>query len=356
MIHGHGGDIHGLAAKLGFRAAEIIDVSHNINPLGPPPGLIEHLGQHLTDLCVLPEVDSRQTNRQMAMFLDIAPHSILAGAGTTHFIYTLFPGLASKRILIVGPTYADYADACQRHHIEPRYFLTAAGDRFWPNLEQLDRQASNFDTVVVCNPNNPTGVMLPREALIDLCRRHPQTNFVIDESYLLFADPVETASMVSCRLKNVVVLHSLSKIFRLPGLRLGFIIASKAVISRLAQQMRPWGINGLAQRTVQYLADHREVVNAFICQTRHYMDREKRRFYKRMEANARLTVFPSRASYALIKLPKGITSDEVCAAFARKRILVRNCCNFVGLDNHFIRVAVSHKEINQVVTDILIAL
>ncbi len=112
MIHGHGGDIYALAEELGCDAAHIIDMSSNINPLGMPPGLPDALKAQMDAVGLLPQADSRAVIESMADLLAVAPGRMLAGNGTTQFIYNTCPALATAKALIIGPTYADYADAC----------------------------------------------------------------------------------------------------------------------------------------------------------------------------------------------------------------------------------------------------
>ena len=118
MLIGHGGNIYDLARRLGCAPAEIVDMSSNVNPLGPPPGLQAYLRDNLHVITALPEVDSNSLVRSFAERYDIDSKLVLAGNGSTQFIYSIPQALESKRALILGPTYADYADACRMHHID----------------------------------------------------------------------------------------------------------------------------------------------------------------------------------------------------------------------------------------------
>lgn len=355
MIHGHGGNIHSLAQRLGCRPEEIIDVSSNINPLGPPPGLMDHLRAHLTVVCRLPEVDSHGVSAQMAAWLGVDEKCVLAGAGTTQFIHAMFAVLQSHRVLIVGPTYSDYADACCALNIAPQYYLVEARDHFQVDLDRLARQIGKADTVVICNPNNPTGVLIPKEALYALCRRHPDTRFVIDESYLPFVHGAEEHSMVAGGLENVLVLHSLSKIYRLPGLRIGFVIAAAPVISGLRRRMVPWSLNSLAQTAVEFLYANRVQIDVFARHTRDFIARERRRFFTRLQAESALRPHPSTVNFFLVQLPGTHSAGRVCACLAQERLLIRDCSNFYGLNEQFIRIALHLPEANDRVAEMLLA-
>ncbi len=353
MIQGHGGNIYDLARRSGCRPEDIIDVSSNINPLGPPPGLMAHLKENMNAVCVLPEVDSKTVSTQMAEALGVDEACILAGAGTTQFIYSLFPALASQKVLIVGPTYSDYADACRMHCLTPDYFFTRAEDDFQPDMDRLHRQVKDYDTVIICNPNNPTGVLISGSHLTELCRRHPQTRFVIDESYLAFVPTADIETMIGCGLDNVLVLHSLSKIYRLPGLRIGFLVASTKTIARFEPLMTPWRLNSLAQSAVQYICGHSADIQGFVRETRDFIQKEREQFVSAARANPNLKVYPSHTSYHLMQLSHGLTAEDAAAQFAAERILIRNCANFSGLDRRFIRIALHRQPVNQRIANII---
>ena len=355
MIHGHGGNIYALAKQLSCNPADIIDMSSNINPLGMPPGLRDDLKARLDLVGMLPEVDSHTMVENMAHLLEVDPQRLLAGNGTTQFIYNACPALGSKRTLILGPTYADYADACHMHGIEPHYFLLNSSEAFQADMDLLERAVTGFDTVFICNPNNPTAGLIPVDGLQGLCRRHPETRFIIDESYLPFAPGGQSVSMAHCGLDNVIVLWSVSKIFGLPGLRAGFLIAAEAVRSAIERCMQPWCVNSLAQAAVAYLGRNRTATREFIEQTRLYLERERYLFQERLSSCPSLTIFPSVTSYILLELPQSTSAHGVCDALARRRLLIRNCSNFHGLSDRFVRVALKSGEINAMAADLLTA-
>jgi threonine-phosphate decarboxylase len=283
----------------------------------------------------------------MAGLLDVDARRMLAGNGTTQFIYTVCPALDAQKVLIVGPTYADYADACRMHRIEPSYFLTNAPTDFEVHLDLLDQGIKGFDTVFICNPNNPTGTLIPHESLIQLCRANPHTHFIIDESYLPFAPNDRLESMATCEMENVSVLWSFSKIFGSPGLRAGFLIASEATIGRFQRYMQPWSLNSLAQTAIDYLGHHRRTVMAFVQNTRGYLEKERLQFRDDLASVNAIALYPSVASYILIGLPRGFNAESVYAHMTQKRILIRNCSNFYGLSNRFVRVALKDSTVNR---------
>lgn len=354
MLEGHGGNVFALAERLGCRPEEIVDMSSNINPLGALPGLIDHLRDRMDRIRVLPEVDGRAAIRALAGLLGVEPERVLAGCGTTQFIYTACAALASRRVLIVGPTYADYADGCRVHGIEPDFFLTGPAEEFAPDPERLAAALAGCDTVFLCNPNNPTGRLMAHADLVELCRSYPRVRFIIDESYLPFAPADQARGMAGCGLDNVLVLWSVSKIFGMPGLRAGFLVATPAVIDRFRHWMQPWCLNSLAQEAVCFLGANRPAVAAFIDRTRAYLAEEGDGFRLRLRSD-RLRLFPSVTSYVLIGLPADRRATEVCTLLGDQRLLIRNCANFHGLDEGYVRIALKDAASNHLVARHLLA-
>ncbi len=356
MLDGHGGNIYEMARRHGCTPACINDMSSNMNPLGPPPGLLAYLQNKVEAITRLPEVDSQQTIRLYAEHLAVDPKQLLAGNGTTQFIYAIPQVLNIGKALIVGPTYSDYADACRLHQINTSMTIADESADFHPDLNRLSEKLDGVDTVFICNPNNPTGSHIDPLDLMPICRRHPDTRFVIDESYLPFTDNGEKNSMVYSGLSNVIVLLSISKIYAIPGLRIGFLVASTDVIDKFKRHLLPWSLNSLSQSAVDYLTTHSDLVQSFLEKTRGYMRLQKEEFFKTCKSFARLKLYTSATPFILARLPDTIRSEWVCSRLADEKVLIRNCNNFPGLSDQFIRISLKTPEVNRMLAGRLVAL
>jgi len=345
VIHGHGGNILELARRLGCDAADICDMSSNVNPLGPMPELMAHLHRRLEAIQSLPEVDAAVMTAGFAEASGLAPDGVLAGNGSTELIYLLPRVLAPPRAVVVGPAYADYADACRLAGVPVIHVTADAAEAFAPPLDRLQGALQPGDLVFVCNPDNPTGVLLAGGTMADLVAARPDCLFVVDESYLPFA--AEAVSLAGCGLANLLVLSSLSKIHRIPGLRIGFLAGPAPLIARFHPHRPPWSVNALAQEAVAYLSAHPAAVARFLDETRSFLEAEKQRLAERLDGSARVRLFPSRTSFVLLQLAPPATAADVCRALARERILVRDCSNFVGLDQRFIRISLKDADANR---------
>ena len=354
MITGHGGDIFDAAAQVGCRPADIVDMSSNINPIGPMPALVEHLADRLDAITRLPDIDARSLAESFAAGYRLPPGNVLAGSGTTEFIYSLPQALAPRKVLILGPTYADYADACRRHPITVEHCLSEQRQGFIPDLSQLDRMAGRFEAVFICNPNNPTGALIPAEKIADLCRRHPHTCFVVDESYLPFATAGRQHSLINALPGNAVVLQSLSKIFRIPGLRVGFLVADKPLADKFRPWMLPWNVNGLAQAAAQFLITNRQLVEQFVEQSIEVVRIEREKLMVEIAQRTKADCYPSETVFFLVRLPPDKTAAQIKSALLQHRILIRDCSNFTGLSERYIRISVKTAEFNRLLADRLV--
>jgi threonine-phosphate decarboxylase len=353
VIRGHGGNIDEAARLAGCRPEQIIDMSSNINPLGTLPQLTTVLAEKLAVIGSLPEVDAGTCVDAFCQAHNLDPSTVVAANGTTQLIYTTPLAMGLKRVLILGPTYADYADACRMHGVAHRHFLMRPQADFeldWPLFEQA---LSNVDAVFICNPNNPTGGLLGSPDLQRLCRRHASTLFIIDESYLPFAPDGETHSLINLSEKNLIVLNSMSKIFGLPGLRIGFLVAAADLADRFRHYAQPWSLNALAQVAVKWLMTHTDERTAFIRQTRRTLAVEKELFFSKLADLPGLRLFPSASSFVLIRLPAGLIAADMYRQLLTAHLLTRDCANFIGLDERYLRVSLKGTEANRRVANMI---
>jgi len=347
MIKGHGGNIEELAAALECSINEIIDMSSNLNPLGPPENIENIICSNLDKIQRLPEPDAITMKKGFAKFYGIDHEQVVAGNGTTWFIYAIPQAIGSKKVLIVGPSYSDYKDACLMHKIKFEHCLSKASNMFTPDIDKISHMAQQADTVFICNPNNPTGSLISKDKLEYLVSKHENSIFIIDESYLPFVDQAQDISMVAQnRYKNLIVLSSMSKIFRIPGLRTGFLSAPKNIVEKIMDYYQPWSVNALAQAVINDIFDHPEKIEPFYKKTRVFIQKEKQIFLESISNIQGLQIFDSKTYFILAQLTDSINSKEFCAKIGRHKVLIRDCSNFTGLSDRYVRFSLKTRQDN----------
>ncbi len=348
MIQGHGGNKKELAGQLGCPIEDIIDMSSNLNPLGPPENIHAIIREKLSVIHSLPEPDAASMGQGFARYHGIDPNNVIAGNGTTFFIYTIPKALGAKRVVMAGPTYSDYKDACIMHGIEYTHCLARGEDNFQLDIDQISAMAETSDLVFICNPNNPTGALTPREKIAHLIKKHPNTCFVVDESYLPFVDNAKDLSFVAnTHYSNLLVLSSMSKIFRIPGLRTGFLSGDKNLIDKVMGYYQPWSVNSLAQEVITDIFAHPADIEPFYEKTRAYIKREKQVFFQALQGVKGIFLFDSSTYFILAEL-EDMTASKFCRLIGRDKILIRDCGNFHGLSDRFVRFSLKTRDINLV--------
>lgn len=340
--HAHGGNILATAQQLGCGVDELIDLSSNLTPLGMVPGLVEALVARMGEIRFLPESGSETLVALFAARYGLLPTQVLAGSGTTEFIHGLPAALGLRQGLIVTPTYSDYQVACQLAGMAVESFPLRPEEGFRLDLGRLSTHLAGGELVFICNPNNPTGGLVSSAALHDLARNHPDSVFLIDESYLSFLREPSLASFP--QLENLFVLGSFSKVFGIPGLRLGFLIASEGGMHRLAARSKPWGVNRLAQIAGEFLLQHGDAyVEEAVC----FLEQHRPAFVSGLAALPEVEVMPGESHFILCFLKGVMRAAELREKMLARRIMIRDCANFSGLDDRYFRVSMQSVAKNE---------
>lgn len=340
----HGGTVFAIARRLGAPPEALLDFSASINPLGPAPGVCEAVCSSLRLSVHYPDRESLELRRSLARLHGVDADNIIIANGSTELIYLLPRMLPGKRGLIVAPSFTEYARALERAGWETEYLILSPGDDFSLSMEGLrQRLNKGADALFLCNPANPTGALLPLSVVREvygMCR-DAGTFLVLDEAFMDFCEE-ESAKGFIAGDDGGIVLRSMTKFYAIPGLRLGYAVASAGVIERCGRAMEPWSVNTPAQIAgVASLAaaGYRERTIRYITGRRHSL----------CDGLARmpgLKPFPAAANYLLVEMGNGMTAADLRDRLLCRKMIIRDCSNYIGLDRRFFRVAVRTAEEN----------
>lgn len=308
MIQGHGDDRYRFDREI--RA----DFSSNVYSHVDLEPLKAHLRQRLDVIGRYPEPEPYTLEKALAPRLAIDPAAICVTSGATEAIYHIAHAFQDAHSTILGPTFSEYADACRLYNSEP----SAQRALIW-----------------LCNPNNPTGGVIPKEDLVKVIEANPETVFVIDQSYGFFTkEPLLSAAEV-VGYPNVLQLHSMTKRYAMPGLRLGYVTGHPALIERLRSVRMPWSVNALAIEAGLYLCAHPDTapidLEALLAETR--------RLREALNAIPDLTAEPTKTHFFLCRLESGRAADLKQRLAEEYGLLIRDAANFEGLGEGHFRIA-----------------
>jgi threonine-phosphate decarboxylase len=346
----HGGGLQQAAERFGLSPDSLVDFSSNVNVLAPPVPAADW-ERWLPEIYRYPELgDLRQ---RLADFYDVRAEYILPTAGAIEALYLAARLFAGCRVAVLEPSFSDYGRAfntvpglAERIVLSPDTWTSAA--QIW--AERLEP----FDVVILGNPNNPTGHLLtPADfaALFDRSWARPK-RWIVDEAFIDFV--FEPASLLS-RLTDypsLIVLRSLTKSWRIPGLRFGFA-ATAGQMPELERMQPPWSVNGLVQawareflrpqRRAEYQASLRMLVTL------------REDFAANLGRIPGIRVYPSAANFLLLEITdSAFNADQIYVELGSQGLLVRTCDSFYGMPKgRFLRVAVRTAPENQRFVDTL---
>ena len=344
MIIKHGGNIHEFSKKHKMAIDDILDFSANINPLGMSKQVSKKLDEALLQALHYPDPDYRDLMKAVSDLEGLYEDHIVLGSGGIECIFLLAEHLKLKNIKIQGPTFVEYERAFSKYGSMVLYDLLNHHD-FLTDMDRFIEDISpDIDGILLCNPNNPTGILIDKQALLKLLDYAKQENIylIIDEAFIDFVDKPHETSMVDWinSYDNLVVIKSLTKFYGIPGLRLGYLLSGdKKLVLDIKSTRMPWAINSMAASLgLASLSDQ-----SYIEETRHYILNERKVFIDELNKFTKLKVFPSQGNYIFF-YTKCFDLDEQLKDFG---IMIRNCSNYVGLDKGYFRVAIKKNHENQ---------
>lgn len=323
MIDGHGDDIFRYGDKIR------INFSTNITQNVDHSALLDHIAKTGDVFKNYPEPEPRSVERKLAALHGTEAENIIVTNGATEAIYLLAHAYSNLRSAIIAPTFREYQDACWLYDHKVEF------------IESLNDIAGGFATVWLCNPNNPTGRAYDRKSLLTTIDKHPGTLFVVDQAYAAYsvADVLSIADIMSR--SNVVMLHSLTKQFVVPGLRIGYAIGPAMIINRMRSLRMPWSVNAIAITAANYLIDNASAYT-FDAQALHC---EAMRLAEEMRKLG-IDTKGTDCNFLLATLPHGTAADLKSWLIANHGILIRDASNFEGLTPRHFRVAAQSRDEN----------
>lgn len=325
MINGHGDDRYRYddLVQMNFSSTIYQHADHSM--------LKEYLAEHIDVLTNYPESQPKQLEKLIAQRLGISPESVMVTNGATEAIYIIAQLFRHSCSIIPQPTYSEYADACRLN----KHIITYESGN---DITDLPKDRVYW----VCNPNNPSGNVLKKGFVDYVVRRSPRYTFVIDHSYGTFTKEPLLEARDMQGLPNVILIHSLSRKYSVPGLRLGYITAHPSTILLLRALRHPWSIPALSIEAGKFLIEQGQPVvsdlDAYLAETQ--------RLRSELRKIEGMRIFETKTNYMLCELD-GVTGAALKNHLVHEHgMLIRDCYNFYGLSRGHFRISTQLPEEN----------
>lgn len=334
----HGGDIYTASEILGN--PDVMDFSANINPLGVPDSVREAIIQNIDRLKNYPDPKSRKLREAIGEFHGINPDQIVCGNGGADIIFRLVYSICPKKAIIPVPTFSEYGEALEKCGSEVNYFQMSYP--FCVNYTLFDElKKGEYDFLVICNPNNPTGSLIDNNLMSEIMNYTKENNIyvLVDECfYDMTDDEMGIYSLISAfgNYPNLIILKSMTKLYAIPGLRLGYGISSDTeLVNKIATIGQPWSVNVMAELAgCAALKDY-----IYRSKSIQYLKTEREYLYNGLKKLG-FDVWKPNANYIFFRAEGFNNLDELLLS---KNILLRHCDTYKGLSSEYYRAAVKSR-------------
>ncbi len=328
MLFGHGDDLYNAQHEV------VQNFSSNVWHGANLDKLKEHLVSQFDKLTCYPEPDAATLKRLLARRYETAEQNITITNGSIAAFYLIAQAWQGSRSMVAIPSFAEYEDACRLHNHEVDFFPIK------DDLSELSLEG--YDFCWICNPNNPDGHLIQRGELLSFIAANRQTKFVVDQAYVAFTTEALVKPSDIKNNPNLILVHSISKAYKVPGLRVGYVIASDEISARLSRYIIPWSVNAMAIEASKYILIHPA---QFTLPIRKWQ-RETAEFIYQLNKIEEVEVLPTATTFFLVRLKKGKAADLKQYLLEKHGILIRDASNFRGLDESYFRLSTRTAEAN----------
>lgn len=326
----HGGIDYSELSTIGITPDKILDFSTNCNPFGPPTGIKAAIKN--VDLDSYPDSASNELRQALADKLKVGKNNLIIGSGSTELIRLIATAYLNHKdtVIIHSPTYSEYETACRIADCTIKKISLSSADDLRLDVQTTVSQISKHkaSAVFLCNPNNPTGQYLTANEVEQIITADKNCLVILDEAYIAFTNNT-WSSLDLLKYDNLVIVRSMTKDFAIAGIRIGYAIAGKEIISGMNKIKPPWNVSSVAQKAALYVINCDKYVQTCyqkIKKSKHYLIGELEKMG-----------FPTISSQTNFFLVRTGNATDIRQALLKKGLLVRDCSSF-GLPE-YIRIA-----------------
>lgn len=337
-----------------WRFPQMLDFCYLVNPYFPTPRVVDEMQANFHTLLTQYPSGMKVNTIIASKCFGVREEYIIPGNGAAELIKVLMEDITG-RVGTIRPTFEEYPNRLQKEQLVT--FVPKDNTYRYSADELMSFFNENpVETLLIINPDNPSGNFIPKNDLIKLCEwsKTHGIRLIIDESFVDFSEGWENNSLLHDKIletyPQLIVMKSISKSFGVPGLRLGiFASADRALITRMKKEVSIWNLNSFAEFFMQiynkYEKDYKSACSRFL--------RERADFEQRLKTIRYLRVMPSQANYFLCEiLPPKSANEVVLYMLKHHNILTRDCSNKSGLDGkQYMRIAIRNHEDNNRLID-----
>jgi threonine-phosphate decarboxylase len=324
---------------------EIYDFSVNVNPFEPPYEGLDYQKHLHTWLSEYPDPHSTLLKRRISEVDNTPLENLFIGNGAAQCIFLLAQYFKGKTVGVIGPTFVEYEKASRLFGSAVKEFVLSHELGWAIELDQVRSLLEEVDVLYICNPNNPTGTVIDKDNMKEIIQlaKKANTYLVIDEAFYDFSSIPCTVVQEVSQHDHVIVLRSLTKMYKLAGIRIGYVAAPPTIIETITSFSAPWSVNRIAQELALHVLSNQSYADGI----RGRIDEERNRVKNELR-DIGFHTSNSTVNFYLLSTdhPNKENLEQLIQYLLKNGIVPRHTYNFKGLEGNFLRLAVKDVDSN----------
>ena len=333
----HGANAHHVYERLAIAMPDkVYDFSEIVNPLGPPTFVKENWQSYAHLITKYPDPSGEPFLSAAGQYHEVSQSQVIVGNGAAEIFASLAKRYENKRGILIHPTFSEYAATLAPYNVD---IIEIVALQSLP-MKKVFEEIRRADVIYICRPNNPTGYLIPLKEVIELAKHAKMYSceVVLDEAFIDFIDEKESFIPYLNDFPNVIVVRSMTKMYAIPGIRLGYAIADEEMILDIRSRVSHWNSNAIATAIgTECLKE--EVYRLQAIAFANEMREQITQFLEKWNC----TVLPSFANFICFQLPNPSLSKEFFEYLLAKGCVLRHTENFVGLEGKWFRIGMKEK-------------
>lgn len=338
----HGANPQRLYEKMGMERPErILDFSENVHPFGPPAFIGESWQSMQKLIRSYPDPDGEPFRSAAAHYHEVEPERVIAGNGAAEIFTWLARRYRGKKVVLIEPAFSEYRKTLEAEGAEIKAIQLTAANGWRLEIEQVAQAAKESAAVYICNPHNPTGRLLTRSELLEMADACAKAGceLVLDEAFIDFAGEEFSLIPLQKSLPHVIIVRSMTKMYAIPGLRLGYALGKPEMLDELKQGAAHWNVNAISAHIgagcFKEQSYREQVVKEAVA--------ERSKMVRFLNGNGCQTT-DSSANFLAFRLPPGKDADCFFDKLLAKGIVLRHTKSFRGMDGEWFRIGMKSAD------------
>lgn len=334
----HGGQINRIAERFGIPRSELLDFSANINPEGLPATVVSCLREAVNNPSIIsnyPDLEELELRGRLAVYAGVRAENIVVANGFVPLLKAALRVLEVRTCLVPVPAFVEYRRTLERCRIEMIPHPVEPGSGF--SCGAGDWLKESCDTLLLANPQNPSGALSCRDELLWITEQARKRNIFIflDEAFIDYSPETSVAQEIDL-FANLIVFRSVTKFYGMAGLRVAYAVANKELSELIQESIAPWPVTSLASLAAGLVVQDEAYARQTIALNKVRRDQMRPAIEK-----LGIHVYPSAANFLLLRLHDSVDCQEFWERLIRNHhIVLRHCGNYEGLGGQFLRMAV----------------